>query len=270
MSYRAPIRRVNTAKGHHYKDADGHRVPGATTIIDKGLPKPALINWSANATAEAAIDQWDDLGALSPSKRLERLKKARYEEKDRAARRGTEVHALAERLIAGDEVDVPDELAGHVESYVAFLDAFQPDPIHVEIGVANYKVGYAGTLDLIADVPTLNQRLLIDIKTNRSGIFGETALQLAAYRYAEVILGDAETDEQPMPTVDGCAAIHVRADGYDLIPLAVGHREFRAFRYVQQVGQFVDESRDLVGAPLDPPGLTPRRRLEEIAQETAA
>jgi hypothetical protein len=51
--YTAPIRRVDTAKGHYYRDATGQRVPGVTTIIGDGVPKPALINWAANAAAEA-------------------------------------------------------------------------------------------------------------------------------------------------------------------------------------------------------------------------
>jgi hypothetical protein len=55
-------------------------------------------------------------------------------------------------------------------------------------------------------------RLLIDLKTNRSGIFGETALQLAGYRHADTYL-DEDGNEQPMLEVDGCAAVHITADG---------------------------------------------------------
>lgn len=266
MTYTAPIRRKDTAKGHYYVDASNTRVPGVTTIIDKGLPKPALINWSANTTAEAAIDQWDELAQLGPAKRLEQLKKARFAEKDKAAKRGTEVHALAEKLINGEQVDVPDELAGHVESYVSFLDDFQPQPVKVEYSIASYKHGYAGTGDLIAYFPTLDQHLLVDIKTNRSGIFGDIALQLAAYRYADAIIdGNTDTrDEQPVPLVDGCAAVHVRGDGYDLIPVTATWAEFRAFLYAQQVGQFAETSRDLVGPAIQPPTAGNRRQLATI------
>ncbi|PXY16485.1 hypothetical protein, partial [Prauserella flavalba] len=227
-NYKAPIRRVDTARGHHYVDANGARVPGVTTILSGGLPKAALVNWAGKATAEYAIDNWNTLGELSPAKRLEKLNKARYEEKDRAAKRGTEVHNLAERLVRGEEVEVPDELAGHVESYVQFLDAWQVQPVHIEITVMSHRHGYAGTLDGIFDfplgVPGYPQecpRLLVDLKTNRSGIFGETALQLAGYRYADTYVDD-NGDEQPMIPVDGCAAVHVRADGADLIPVTAG------------------------------------------------
>lgn len=263
--YQAPIRRIETAKGHHYKDAAGQRVPGVTTILGDGVPKPALINWAANTTAEYAVDRWDDLADLSPSQRMKTLKGARYEDRDRAARQGTRVHALAEKLVNGEEVEIPDELAGHVESYVHLIDSFGVVAVMTEFTVVNYAVGYCGTADLIADIPG-HGRLLCDIKTSRSGIFGETAWQLSAYRHAEFKCGG--DGEQPMPEVDGCAAIHVRADGADLIPVTAGHQQFREFQYIAQVAKAAKGSRDLVGAPLDPPTSTPRRRLE-ITQEEA-
>lgn len=268
MSYKAPIRRKETAKGHYYVDADNQRVPGVTTILGDGLPKKALINWAANSTAEYTIDHWDELGDLSASKRLKKLQGARYEEKDLAANRGTEVHDLAEKLVKGEEVDVPDLLAGYVESYVQLLDDFQVQPVLVEITVMSHSYGYAGTLDLIADFPTLGKRLLCDLKTNRSGIFGETALQLAGYRFADTYV-DESGAEVPMIEVDGCAAIHVRADGADLIPVTAEERQLRQFRYAQQVAEFDKHSRDLIGNPVPPPSTVQRRRLE-IVSEVAA
>lgn len=250
MKYTAPIRRVETARGHHYVDATNARVPGSTTIIDQGKPKPALINWAASATADAAINRWDELSAMPPAARLKELQGARYAEKDRAAKRGTEVHQFAERLIHGEVIEVPEELHGYVESYAKFLDTFQVTPVLVEFGVASYKHGYAGTADMVADVvvPRLGKkRLLMDIKTSRSGIFAETALQMASYRYAEVIIGDPET---AMIEVDGCAGIHVRADDADLVPVTADENVFRSFLYVKQVAEFEKVGRDLIGAPI--------------------
>lgn len=263
--FTAPIRRVDTAKGHHYEDANGNRVPGATTIIGGGIPKPALINWAGNATAEAAIDRWDELGDLPPSQRLKVLQKARYEDRDRAADRGTEVHAAAEQLVKGETVEVAEEIHGHVEAYAQFLTDFEVAPVHVEVSIASYKHGYAGTLDLIADITHMGarRRLLMDIKTTRSGIFGEVALQLAAYRYADVLIDD--TGEHPMPEVEGCAAIHVRGDGYDLIPVTADKAQHRTFLYAQQIQQFTAVSKDLVGAPLRVPTQTRARLIREDA-----
>jgi hypothetical protein len=264
VKYEPPIVRVETAKGHHYKDATGQRVPGVTTLIDGGMPKPALINWAANTTADYAVDNWDDLAAMPPAKRLERLKKARYEDKDKGARRGTEVHRAAEKLLAGESVQVPEEIAGHVEAYARFLDEFKVEPVHVEFSCISYKWGYAGTADLCAwaQLPERGRALLLlDLKTSRSGIFGETALQLAGYRYADVWTVDGqEVDPEP---VEYCAGIHVRGDGYDLVPVAVTETEFKDLLYTARVRQFVERSRDLVGAPIMPATTSSFRLLRE-------
>lgn len=262
-AYTAPIRRRDTAKGHHYVDATGARVPGVTTILSDGVPKPALINWAANTTADAAVNRWDELAHLPPAKRLDALRRARYDEKDAAANRGTAVHGFAENLVNGQPVQVPDELAGHVESYARFLDEFTVKALHVEFSIASYRWGYAGTGDLIADITQggLTRRLLMDVKTNRSGIYGETALQLAAYRYADVLLdGDGE---QPMPPVDGCAAIHVRGDGYSLIPVTAEQAQHRLFLHAQQVAGFTKHGSDLVGAAVTPPTTSTYRLTRE-------
>jgi hypothetical protein len=282
--YKGPIRRRETGRGHRYEDANGAKVPGVTTIISQGTPKPALINWAGNATAEYAVDHWDELGELPPSARLNKLKKARYEDRDTAANRGTAVHNLAEKLVQGEEVDVPDLLTGHVENYVRFLDDWEPDPFMVETVVMSHQHGYAGTLDLGADIlserliiagalspdfdrPTV--RCLIDLKTSRSGIFGETALQLAGYRYADVYV-DENGDEQPMPEFDIVLGLHVRADSYALLPIVAGQAQLRELLYVREVGRFAEEhARDYVGSALTPPTGMTRRRLE-IVQGVAA
>lgn len=251
-----PIRRVNTARGHHYADSTKTRVPGVTTLLSGGLPKPALINWAANATADAAVDAWDTLSAMSPTKRLDWMKKARYAVKDEAAKRGTEIHRFGELLVGGEEVAVPDELLGYVEGYARLIDQFDIQPVHVEFSIASYKHGYAGSGDLIADLtlPKIGRkRLLIDLKSNRSGIFAETALQLAAYRYADVLLADTpDGEEQPMPEVDGTAAIHITPTGSELIPVTTNDAVFRTFLYVVQVAAFEKDGKDLVGAPISP------------------
>lgn len=262
----APIRRVDTARSHYYKDAAGARVPGVTTIRDKGLPKPALINWAGDATAEYAIDHWDELGTLPPAARLKRLQRARYEQKDAAARRGTEVHRAAEQLLAGKSVKVPEEIAGHVESYARFLDEFKVEPLHVEFSVVSYRWGYAGTGDLCAYL-TLPDRgrvlTLDDLKTSRSGIFGDTALQMAGYRYADKWIVDGQ--ETDPVEVDFCFGIHVRGDGYDLVPVEVTEAEHKAFLYAMKVAEFSDRAPELIGAPIIAPTTSTFRLVREAS-----
>ncbi|OLL69855.1 Phage protein [Pseudonocardia sp. Ae168_Ps1] len=260
-TYTGPVRRRRYGRGHRYEDANGLKVPGVTTILSDGIPKPALVNWAANTTANAAIDRWDELSELPPSKRLSALQKARYADRDAAANRGTEVHDLAQRYLQGAHIDIPDSVAGHVESYIAFVDDWTPTPVLVETVVVSHTHGYAGTLDAIVDLPG-HGRALLDIKTSRSGIFGETALQLAAYRYADTYL-DTDDTEQPMPAVDAVFGLHLRSDGYSLLPITAGPDEHRTFLYAQQIAHFTTTTaKQLVGDPLTPARDTRRRRLE--------
>lgn len=264
-------------KSHTYVDTDtGQSVPGVTTILGDGIPKKALINWAANATAEYAIDHWDTLTLATPSVRLKELQGARYAVSDTAANRGTQVHKLAERLVQGERVAIPDGLEGYVESYVRFLDDFDVQPVLVEKTVWSPTHGYCGTLDLVADLldpddpepdPDLRARVrwLLDIKTNRSGIFGETALQLAAYRYAEHFIDDEGQDAAPaeMFEVDAVGAVHVRPDGYSLIPLEAGPEQHRLFLYAAEIAGFTNSSRELVGEPI----ISPRTSTYRLAVE---
>jgi len=248
------FRRRQYGRNHGYT-LDGQKLPGVTSILSDGLPKPALVGWGINTTAGYAADHWDELAELPVSKRIETLKRAPYADRDAAAKRGTEVHALAEKLVHGQEVEVPDELAGHVEAYVKFLDDFEPEPVLVEQSVVSLtRWPYAGTLDGVFDIPG-HGRLLVDIKTARSGVFPDNALQLAAYRYATHYASEADGWElHEMPKVDGCAVIHVRADGYSLVPVAAGDEVFRTFRYVQQIAAWAKEtSQTVIGEEIFPP-----------------
>lgn len=252
------LTRKNYGRGHSYY-LDGEKIPGVTSILGDGLAKPALINWAAKTVAGYAVDNWDSLGELSLSKRLKTLEGAHYADRDAAGKRGTEVHKLAEALNQDKEVAVPDELAGHVESYVKFLDEHDPQVVLTECSVVHLlrHNEYAGTLDLVADFPKLGKRLLCDVKTARSGVFPDNALQLAAYRYASMYLGP-DSILLTMPPVDGCAVIHVRADGYSLVPVEAGPAEHRFFLYCRQLWRWQNEvSRTVVGEEIAPPAQVP-------------
>jgi hypothetical protein len=247
------ITRRNAGSGHSYT-IDGRKVPGVTTILGNTLPKQALLKWSAESTASYAVDHWAELTELPPSARLKELFGARFKERDAAAKRGTDVHRLAEQLVAGVQVDVPDELAGHVESYVDFLNTWDPAPVLVEAVVGNRAVEYCGTLDLVADLRGV--RWLLDVKTSRSGIFGETALQCTAYSRAEVYAGP-DGAELPLPElgIERVGAVHVRSDGWDLRPLEAGDDVWSYFRHLAWLNrnnEQHDTMRDWVGAAVEP------------------
>lgn len=251
-TFTPPIRRRNYGNGHGYVDADNRKVPGVTSILREGVPKPGLVPWSANITAAYAVDNWAELSTLTPAARLYRLQKAWRDELAAAALKGTLVHAYLPPLLAGEAVEVPDHLSGYVASLVRFLDEWQVQAVLVEATVASYTHGYSGTLDLVADLTDPygfgeTERWLIDGKTG-SRVYGDVALQLGGYRYADVWT-DADGDS-PMPAVERTGVLHIREDGYDLVPVDAGPDQFEAFLVAKRMAEFRESADELVGDPL--------------------
>lgn len=248
------VKRRNYGKGHGYQ-IDGEKADGVTTLIGDGIPKPALINWAANTTAAYAVDRWDELAQLPLSKRLDLLKGARYADVDQAAKRGTDVHAIAEKILHGEEVPVPDELAGHVASAVKFLDEWQVRPVLTETVCYSLRGRYAGTLDMVITSDLLPGKVILaDWKTSRSGIYGEAALQLSAYANADYYV-DANGVDQPMKDlgITDHWGIWIRPDGYDVLPLDNSEETFRFFQYASVVARRSKGLMDLRGKPLERP-----------------
>lgn len=241
--------RRNYGRGHAYY-LDGRKLDGVTTILSKGLPKPALVNWAARCAAELAVNEWDTLAELPVADRLKRISKAHDAARNTAAVKGTRIHALADKLARGEEVAVPDELAGHVESCVRFLNDYDVVTVHTERPVYHEKYLYAGTFDLLAMLG--GKTWLLDFKTSGSGAYGDTAFQLAAYRYATHFLAPGD-QARPMPLVDECGVVWLRADGYDLYPYYADAGVFRQFLYIQQTAKAAEECRDYKGDALTPP-----------------
>jgi hypothetical protein len=269
-----------TVHGRTYM-LDGDKVPSVTTILGSAIPKPALVPWASNAIANFVINRLHadngtihadqlihDLNDLNTSATRPRritssgidnvghsaiLAGVPYAERDAAANRGTEVHTLGSGLASGLELDVPDAIAGHVGHYLNFLDQWQPTSALLEVPGINHRWRYAGRFDMHAyfsALPTwLAERLnqdyghgLIDLKTSRSGVYPETALQLEAYRNFDTILVDGA--EQPMPHVDFTAAVWIRADGYDVYAFDTFDQTrptvFDRFLYAKQVADWLD------------------------------
>ena len=245
---------------HRYK-LDGAWIPGVTTLIKDGLPAPALMYWSARSVAEWVADHPEDVDALRRMGRgpmVQALKEVPWQKRDDAAAKGTDVHALAEKLIHGEEVDVPEPISGYVQSCVDFLDEWKPKPLVVERPSANRAHWWAGTPDFFAELPD-GRVALWDWKTGKSGIWPEAAFQLSAYRKAEFYLAEDGT-EQPIPTVDLCFAVWLQPDGYQVIPLKADDDTYAEFRHIARVARAAKAAKGsktapgYVGLPIDAPG----------------
>jgi hypothetical protein len=219
------IARTNRGKYHTYT-IDGQKTPGVTTILGQVVAKPALVSWAPRLVAEYVADKdpsWlEDLRAEGRDALVDHLKGVPDRAKKAAGARGTDVHALAERVIAGEELEETAELEplwGHIESCVHFLDDWKISPVLVEGVIGSRLHRYCGTVDLVALLPD-GRRVLMDYKTGASGIWPETALQLAAYRHAEAYVdndgGEARLDGL---NIEAAYAVHLRGDGYEVVTI---------------------------------------------------
>jgi hypothetical protein len=253
------ITRRNYGKGHSYY-VDGTKFDGVTTLIKDGVPKPALVYWSAKSVAEYVADNLDQVAGMAGMGRgsiVAALKEVPWTARDTAAAKGTEVHTLAEQVIRGEQVEVPEHLAGFVESAVRFLDEWKVEEFAVEATVAHRRWRYAGTADLFAagtrPGTTTPIRAVWDWKTAASGIWPETALQLAAYRHAEVYV-DQDGAEQSLPDLNLTAGygVWLRADGYDVIPADTSEQVFKAFQHIAYVARQLKDAKSWLGPAIQP------------------
>lgn len=249
------IVRVEYPNYHRYK-IDGKWAIGVTTAL-KGIPKDALKYWAAKTVATHVVENINDVkrmldaGGAGPT--INYLKEVPNQKRDDAAVRGTDVHALAEKYIRGEEIEVPLHLQPYVQGYADYIQDWNPTTLHEELVVASRTHGYAGTLDSIQDVPGLG-RCLVDYKTSNY-VFGEHVLQVAAYRYADVFI-DADGVEHPMIPVDRAFILHIKPHDYELIPVQADEDALRKYlaaqtNYVENVQS--NKLGKLLGTPIAPP-----------------
>lgn len=249
----------STTKGRTYQHpVTGETAWSVTTIMDAGLPKPALVGWAARMVAEYAVANRARLDALLGGVRLVRdgddrlvvsdpnavdaavdwLKGAPYRDKDRKANIGTAIHARIEARILGTPMPEPaDELRPRLAHFEAFERAFKPEWLMSEATVWNRTESYAGTLDWIARIG--RTVVLGDTKSGKD-VYPEVAIQLAAYQRAEFVLLPDGTEE-PMPETQGACVLHLTDDGYRLVPVHVTDDTYRTFLHCREMFRWKDE-----------------------------
>lgn len=234
---------------NHWYELDGTKVPGVTTLLKDGIPKPALVSWAAKSVAQyvtdnrsAVTDMWEN---LDPFRMVNELKGTPYAQRDAAGARGTAIHALAEKLAVGEEVEVSPDIAPYVEACARWMDDWQPEILLMERPVASRRWWYAGTFDTVFRTPD-GTVWMGDYKSGRTGIWGEAALQSAAYARAEFYL-DTDGTEQPMDAlgITKGVGIHLRADGtYGAHELDLSPATFELFTRVSWLARSTKDLRE--------------------------
>ena len=183
------------------KPADDDERHWSVTTIIGCLDKPALLYWAAEQTAVAAVNSARTLEARVEEEGVDTvvkwLRDARFR-RDRtrrtAAELGTEVHAACEAYaLTGQRPDVDAEVQPFLDQFDRWAQEFQPVYQAAEVTVYSPSYGYAGTCDAFLTVGGV--RCIVDYKSSRKSFdnrgnpttpYPEVALQLAAYRHAEL------------------------------------------------------------------------------------
>ncbi len=251
--------RVTFAPKSHRYTLDGIHVPSVTTILGV-LNKGALPAAAARETAAWATIHAPEIETLGADAFQEVAANAYRRVWNERAARGTTVHQIAESLVWGDPMPEsdpdgnpwPDDVYSMTQHLARFMDKYQLEPVYAERVVYNGTHKWAGRFDLIADLPGYG-RWLLDYKTTASGVWPETAVQLAAYRHATHMqaANPETTADMAMPTVDECGAIHITTEGCELIPVTADETAYRYFGHLAAVLPFTRDRRtDWVGNPL--------------------
>jgi hypothetical protein len=227
-------------RGYRWK---GERYARVSTIKGK-KGSNALVDWAARTVAGRAREYAQQYlnGAASVEELCVRLcddalGNVHNELRDEAADFGTVFHALVENVANGrqDALDAAAEAVGQksqerlwadAEAFLDWTCRFQPKWGLTEFHVINRKHGYMGTADALVKIG--DERILMDVKTSKN-VYGDYALQLAAYRHAEHIVFADTGEERPMPEVDSCGVLHVRDGACTLYTLPAGDAEWEAF-----------------------------------------
>jgi hypothetical protein len=257
----------NHGGGHSYRRTDtGESIPGVTTAKNGGLPKPALTKWYAEMAAAYAVDHRAELADLPPVEMYNILRKAPYAALNSAGVRGTTVHRYADRLLAGETVDVPDTLTGYVQAAADFIGDFDLHADYTEAVVYSEEERHAGKLDvlgtiLLPDAAEYDQYgrdndgrvpVIVDWKTSASGVYGDVGYQLAPYRHSRWLVTPVG-ESIPMPRVELTVAVHLTPQGYTAWPIESDEAVYRDFLFIKEVARIAEESKGLRGEPLIAP-----------------
>lgn len=237
-------------------------VPSITTVI--GQQASDLSGWASHLAATAALQDDRLAGALGSPVRLKEIARqasgAAERFRDAAAQRGDRVHGYAEQVslrhlgrphrVAEAREELKENGEGaYADRFDEWWDAYGVRPLDPEVTVWNAEVGYAGTLDLVAEIG--GATCLIDFKTKGTTRDGrvkaldpKVVMQLAAGAQAKERLVDAAEgtwEAWPYPTdvvMLGVAIgeTEVVAHRVNEAVLAANWRRFWALRQVWESG----------------------------------
>jgi hypothetical protein len=228
-----------TRSGRVYQHpTTGAEYPSVTTVLGIVGKGEALKHWAAAEVAKFAVNNRDSWLQLDNAAAIDLLKREPLRFLDRAASRGTDVHALAEAYAkTGVLPQWAESISGYVDALRRFFDEHQPRPVLVEYTVFNSEIGYAGSFDMVCELDAFDgATVMLDYKTSKA-IYPDVAAQLAAYANATEYIDD-NNQPQPLPKMQHAVAVRLAADGtYQMVQcdIEAGWRYFKAIRSVYDI-----------------------------------
>lgn len=228
-----------TRTGRTYKHPlTGMEYPSVTTVLGTIGKGEALKHWAAGEVAKYAVKNRESWTRLDDAAAIDLLKREPLRFLDRAASRGTDVHALAETYAkTGTMPQWADEISGYVTALINFFQEHQPTPVLVEHTVFNADIGYAGSFDLVCKLAAFdNMTTILDYKTSKA-VYPDVAAQLAAYANGTEYIDENGTP-QPMPVIERGVVVRLAVDGtYEVVEcdIAAGWNYFKAVRAVYSI-----------------------------------
>ncbi|WP_172384874.1 hypothetical protein [Streptomyces sp. MNP-20] len=231
---------------------NGEKAPGVTSVLSMA-PKGFLQFWAAKEVATAAVDNLGAVVGLALNDRagaIDYLKGAPRRITKAAADTGSAAHDIFERMARGEAVTrVHPELRAYANHFREFLDQLQPEFLYLEDAVWSDRHNYAGSFDAIARIG--GETVVLDWKTTRSGVHEEVALQLSAYANADRIIRADTAESVPIPSIDAAAVLHVRPEGWKLVPVRHTPDLFQVFLHLRAVFDWEREGkRGVIGRPV--------------------
>ena len=211
-------------RGRHYKNPKtGDLVPSVTNVLSVMGKGDVLMRWASKLVAERAAQMKRSLPNMDDGDIIDSLKAVPFQRSNRAAERGTDIHAYLEARLNDWHVD---DLSPDAEPYRDAADDWLGKDIEiVATELTAFHPLYAGTMDFVARI---DGRLTIgDFKTSKA-IYDEAALQLAALMGC---MTDQHGDPVPWRDADG-EFIEVP----DLLVVRIGQDRFEEKRVADPMG----------------------------------
>jgi len=221
-------------------------VQGVTTLLSKGLPKPALPPWAAKSVAEYVADNPDAVRQMLDTMGRESIVGALKGVPSRQARRGRRTRHRASTTwpsasSTARKSRCPRRYAGYVQGYVDWLDAWAAEPILTRAGLCVAEVALCRHVRRRSSLPCGRAR-----RTDLASRLEDKSRRLRRSRRSwrptptPTSISTRTGQEQEIPAVDGLGVVHITPTGTDLYPVADPSSAWKVFTRIRYVAKQVD------------------------------